>query len=407
MFHIRIRSISEDLQLYYTIDDSFNNIDKLDINTIDFNNSTWVELKVNDTIPDNVSYIACFNEELDRLIETGFEIELKLDENKSHNIYKLFTKSVAKDTDIDFCFEYEIRRKYKWNGRVVYKMLRDEIYNGTLIQGKTRRISYKNHKCIAAKKQHWVSVENALEKVFDDETWLAIQEKLNEASRSGTDGVKHIFCGKVYCDECGSILHKNSSRTNSNSEKIEYLLCKDRQNKWANCDNNKSIKLHELKEYVIQSINDVLKEYYDSKILTKLHKEVVDKDLFKDKIESLNKEKRDIQTLIKKKNGIFHQLYEDRAEGIIDDSDFTALRKKYKDDVDKLNERSLTIDDELKLIEIKQNKLKNKDALLSKYHHIKELTPEILDEFIDAIKVGKVNPENNVRDITIVWNFQT
>lgn len=27
-------------------------------------------------------------------------------------------------------------------------MLRDKKYNGTLMQGKTRRISYKNHKCI-------------------------------------------------------------------------------------------------------------------------------------------------------------------------------------------------------------------------------------------------------------------
>ena len=406
-FHIRIRSISEDLKLYYTIDDTLNNIDKLDINTIDFNNDLWIELKANDTIPDNVRYMACFNEELDRLIETGFEIELKLDENRKHDIYKLFTKSVAIDTDMDFSFEYEIRRKYKWNGRVIYKMLRDEVYNGTLTQGKTRRISYKNHKCIAAKKQHWVSVDSALEKVFDDETWLAIQEKLNEASRSGSDGVKHIFCGKVYCEVCGSILNKNSSRTNSNSEKIDYLLCRDKQNKWANCDNSKSIKLNELKDYVIQSINNVLEEYYDSKILTKLHKEVVDKDLFKDKIESLNKEKRDIQALIKKKNGIFHQLYEDRAMRIIDDSDFTDLRKKYKDDVDKLNERLLTIDDELKLIEIKQNKLKNKEALLSKYQHIEELTPQMLDEFIDKIQVGKVNPVDNTRDITIVWNFQT
>ena len=129
----------------------------------------WIELKANDTIPDNVRYMACFNEELDRLIETGFEIELKLDENRKHDIYKLFTKSVAIDTDMDFSFEYEIRRKYKWNGRVIYKMLRDEVYNGTLTQGKTRRISYKNHKCIAAKKQHWVSVDSALEKVFDDE----------------------------------------------------------------------------------------------------------------------------------------------------------------------------------------------------------------------------------------------
>ena len=72
----------------------------------------------------------------------------------------MFTKSVAADTDTEFKFEYEIRKKYKWSGRVIYEMLRDPIYNGTLIQGKTRRISYKNHKCINAKKEHWVTSES-------------------------------------------------------------------------------------------------------------------------------------------------------------------------------------------------------------------------------------------------------
>ena len=66
-------------------------------------------------------------------------------------------------------------------------------------------------------------------KVFDDKTWLAIQERLNKVCRCGLDGVKHIFCGKVYCGVCNGILHKNSSITNKDSEKIEYLVCRDKK----------------------------------------------------------------------------------------------------------------------------------------------------------------------------------
>lgn len=406
-FHIRVRSISEDLKLYYTTDNLSSNIDNINFNNIDFSTGVWHELKTNDTIPDDVFYIGSTNIELDRLIETGFELEIKLDDNKCHNTYKMFTKSVAADTDTEFKFEYEIRKKYKWSGRVIYEMLRDPIYNGTLIQGKTRRISYKNHKCINAKKEHWVTSESALEKIFDDEKWLSIQTKLNEVSRSGADGVKHIFCGKVYCSECGSILRKNSSCQNKDSEKVEYLLCKDKENKWANCDNNRSIKLNVLEDYVLSAMNGLLDEYYDKDTLKELHKEVINKDLFKDQLDSFNKEKTDIQNLIKRKKEIFQQLYEDRATGVIDDNDFTSLRAKYKEDVDKLSERLSTIDNELKLIEMKQNKLKDRDSLLSKYRHIELLTPEILDEFVDKIKVGKIDDETKTREIRIVWNFQT
>ena len=174
-----------------------------------------------------------------------------------------------------------------------------------------------------------------------------------EVSRSGADGVKHIFCGKVYCSECGSILRKNSSCQNKDSEKVEYLLCKDKENKWANCDNNRSIKLNVLEDYVLSAMNGLLDEYYDKDTLKELHKEVIDKDLFKDQLDSFNKEKTDIQNLIKRKKEIFQQLYEDRATGVIDDNDFTSLRAKYKEDVDKLSERLSTIDNELKLIEMK------------------------------------------------------
>lgn len=408
-FHIKIRSISEDLELYYITDNFSSNIDKINLNDVDFDygNSIWKQVKTNETIPDNVSYILSKNLELDRLIETGFEIEVTLDENRNHNIYKIFTKSIS-DNGIDISFEYEIRRKYKWCGRVINNMMRDPINNGILIQGKTRRISYKNHRCISASKDQWVVCEGALEKTFDDEIWLSIQSKLNEKSRAGANGEKHIFCGKVYCQECGCILRKNSS-TNSKGEKIQYLLCKDKETKWANCTNNRSIRFDVMYNYVIDSINGLLSEYYDKDVLKGLYDETLENDLFKDQKDSLKKEKSDIKSLIEKKEIIFRQLYDDRAMGIIDESDFTSLRSKYKEEKEKLMERLSTIDDEIKLVELRRNKLKNKDNLLSKYKHINVLTQQLVDEFVDRIEVKKLD-DTIMKDkdrIKIIWNFQT
>ena len=77
-FHIRVRSISEDLKLYYTTDNLSSSIDNLDFNNIDFSSDKWHDLKTNDMIPDDVYYIGSANVDLDRLIETGFEIEIEL-----------------------------------------------------------------------------------------------------------------------------------------------------------------------------------------------------------------------------------------------------------------------------------------------------------------------------------------
>lgn len=405
-FNIKVRNISENLDLYYTTNDFGSNIDNFNIKSINLDDTNiWKKLKINNIIPNNVYYIASQNKSLDRLLETGFELEVDLKENYSHDIYKLFTKTIAANYDEQLLFQYEIRKKYKWSGRVIYNMLKDQIYNGTLIQGKTRRISYKNHKCIKAKQEHWISSENALEKIFDDKTWHDIQQKLNRVERAGATGTKHIFCGKVYCDICGNPLHKNCSSSIKSRKKVEYLLCQDKKNKWANCSNKRAINLNILKKYVIQSINNLLDKYYDTSMLIELYKKYIDTCLFKDLIESLNKEKCNIEILIQKKKNVFEQLYEDRITGIIDDSDFISLKSKYKEDIDQLKKRFSTLDEELTLIATKQQKLKDKNSLLLKYRHIEEITPILINEFIDKIKIGNLNEKNNTREIKIIWNL--
>ncbi len=406
-FHIIVRSIDDDLELFYTTND-FSNIDEINLNNIDFNDcNIWKQVQQKDIIPDNVTYILSKNLELDRLNSTGFELEVTIDTNREHETFKAFTKSIS-DNDIDVNFEYEIRKKYKWSGPVIYEMMRDPINNGILIQGKTRRISYKNHKCIAANKEQWVTCEDAVEKTFDDETWLSLQNKLDENSRAGSNGEKHIFSGKVFCQECGCILRKNNS-TNAKGEKIQYLLCKDKETKWSNCNNNRSVKLNVVYDYVVDSINELLDEYYNKDILKDMYDTTIDNDLFKDQKDSLKKEKNDIKSLIEKKETIFRQLYDDRAMGIIDESDFISLRGKYKDEKEKLTERLSKIEDELKLIELKVNKFKDKSTLLSKYKHIDELTQDLVDEFVDRIEVKKI--DDTIKEekdrIKIVWNFQT
>ena len=399
--NIKIKSIDDDLNLYY----SKSKIDNFDLNTTNFESrDIWTKLKVDDILPNNVTTITCFYKKLDRLNEISFELELNLKENRSHNIYKMHSKAISSN-NIPFNFEYDIRKKYKWSGRAIYNMLKDEIYNGTLIQGKTRRISYKNHKCIKTEKTNWVTSKNAIEKIFDDETWVSIKQKLNEKNKSGLDGTKHIFCGKVYCSSCGSILHKNSCSRNKDSKKIEYLLCKDKQNKWSNCNNNKSIKLNELKEIILNEINKLLTKYYDKNILKNIYKDNIDTLLFKEEIYNLKKEETETKNIINKKQDIFVQLYEDYITGIIDNNEFNVLKLKYKNSLNKLKDRLIMINNELKLIENKKKELLNDNYIISKYQQIQELTPELINQFILKIEIGKLDEKTYTREIKITWSF--
>ena len=49
--------------------------------------------------------------------------------------------------------------------------------------------------------------------------------------------------------------------------------------------------------------------------------------------------------------------------------------------------------------------LKNYNKKQKKYKHIDKLTKEIVDEFIEQVLIGEINPETNTRDIEIEFNL--
>ena len=63
------------------------------------------------------------------------------------------------------------------------------------------------------------------------------------------------------------------------------------------------------------------------------------------------------------------------------------------------------INNELKLIENKKKELLNDNYIISKYQQIQELTPELINQFILKIEIGKLDEKNYIREIKITWNF--
>ena len=63
------------------------------------------------------------------------------------------------------------------------------------------------------------------------------------------------------------------------------------------------------------------------------------------------------------------------------------------------------INNELKLIENKKKELLNDNYIISKYQQIQELTPELINQFILKIEIGKLDEKTYTREIKITWNF--
>ena len=132
---------------------------------------------------------------------------------------------------------------------------------------------------------------------------------------------------------------------------------------------------------------------------------MVEKDLFKDKLNTLEKELNSLNKELQNKSSYFQKLYEDRTSGILPEKEFLVLMNKYKDDTSKLEDRIKIIKKDIISTTTKKETLKTKKNVFKKYSHIDKLNIEIVDDFIDKILIGNYDEEKNTRDIKIMWNF--
>ena len=146
------------------------------------------------------------------------------------------------------------------------------------------------------------------------------------------------------------------------------ILCKDKNEKWSNCDNKKYLKEEELHNLVLEKINFLLNRFYDEKELNNLNEDMIEQDLFKDKIKTLEKELNNINKELQNKSSYFQRLYEDRTSGILPEKEFLILMNKYKDDTAKLEERMKIIKKDIATTATMKESLKSPNLLSFHVH---------------------------------------
>lgn len=294
----------------------------------------------------------------------------------------------------------------RWNTDTIAQMLRNEVYIGNLVQGKTTYVSYKNHKKKSVSKKDWCRIEHTHEPIIDMETWNKVQSIL---------GTHHCFCHnaqmtyftkKIYCSCCGKAFIRNVYNVKSEKNgKRAYMQCKGNK-RFHICDNNKAIRMDELEGILLNAINDLLDKYYDQSDLKELYENGCIQDTNDDKIKSLLKEKNTLEKKISDNKNYYRKLFEEKVKGVMSEEMFQTMSSDYFTEIESMMKRIETIDMQINELRVDKKEKKQADGILKKYRHIKELNKIILDEFIDKVFIGEYDKEKKTRDIEIEWNFE-
>ena len=104
---------------------------------------------------------------------------------------------------------------------------------------------------------------------------------------------------------------------------------------------------------------------------------------------------------------VFTQLYEDRVNGVINESHFLSFREQYDAELEKLKAHKQELQDALTRAEISEKDMSRFIAMVEKYTDIQELDSAIVHELIDHIYIGKRVGEGKEveQEIRIVYKF--
>jgi len=292
---------------------------------------------------------------------------------------------------------------YVWHDSTISNMLSRPEYLGHTVNFKTFRKSYKQKKHLKNDPSEWQIFENTHEAIIEQETYDIVQRIRDGRHRVTPMGEMPALSGMVFCADCGAKMYQVRGR---NLPQSEYMVCATYRKKGKDICPSHQIRNRVIEKYLLAGIREITgyaqaNEDEFVEMITKKSRAEVDRSLRDNK-----RELEQSQLRISKLDEIIQRLYEDNIEGKISDERFVKMSENYEAEQKALERRVTELRGQ---IAYQQESSVNVDrflALVRKYTDVRELTPEIIREFVERVEISK--PEmvrgKKVQKMRIVWN---
>lgn len=199
-----------------------------------------------------------------------------------------------------------------WSATAVSRILKNEVYLGTTVQGRTRKQSYKSKKCVSVPQSEWVRAEHTHEAIIDKAVFKAASRRLAAHTRSDGRGEVYPLAGKLFCADCGGGFIKVSHKYNGAPK--AYLQCKGYAANRKNpvCSKH-SVKLCSLEAEVGERIRELVRKYYNVGDLSRFKPQT----LVKDEGMRIKKELIAAGQRLERLSSALRSLYLDKVDGEI------------------------------------------------------------------------------------------
>lgn len=294
----------------------------------------------------------------------------------------------------DFSEEGAARVSDTWNYTTVKRILKNQVYLGHTLLGKSRKVSFKSKKKVAVPRDDWAVTENTHEPLVTE----AIFERANDNLGRGTQNFrkhehirKSIFSGIAVCERCGHSLCSAGTVYKGEREKYWYLTCTHMRNDIANPCEGVRIRYADLIEIVKRDLNRLIS--LDDEQIRQMVNDIV-KEECGESTDIARKTQRDkAKTRLSTIDKIITKLYTDNAEGRLDDSRLAGMVAELEHESNGLKRLIAKVEDADTASKIEEN-FARFFGLAKQYTRIGEFDRDVLLTFVDRIEVGpKILPK--------------
>ena len=291
-----------------------------------------------------------------------------------------------------------------WDLMSIKYILSQTAYAGHTVNFQTAVKSYKTKKQIRLPKEDWIIYRNTQEPIIDEKTFETVQQ-MRKVKRARTKyNEPNMFSGLLYCADCGNHLTIQRVARNRNMDNFSCATYRKKKKGLCSCHRILVSDLETIVKEDLQKVCEYVlfheKEFTDEYLSGSKKETVKFQAKTKAELKRLSERQEEIGKIIRK-------LYEDNVCGRITDERFDFLAKSYEDEGNDLKTKIQELKNALASSVQDEEKLSKFLKVVKSYTKIEELTPEILNSFIEKIYIGETEKYDGrkMQEVEIIYKF--
>ena len=242
----------------------------------------------------------------------------------------------------------------KWCATSVLRILKNELYVGTMVQGKTRKINYKVKACMDVRPEDWVKVEGTHEPIVSRELFECVQNLMKLDTRtSPEEEMIYIFSGLLRCGDCGQNMVRRVVK--KKGKQYRYYHCSTYKNKEGCTSHN--ISDAKLQKVVLEAIQKQIALLVQADAIMAQIENIPQQQFG---VKLLDSQIRTLNAEVQKYKDLRNNLYQDMVDGVI-------TREEYRDIKQTFTRKMERAEESIRELETKKRRLLSNEMRTQKW----------------------------------------